>query len=148
MDVKLFTKVHCKAYLANANDTVHITFYEGNGYPIFDKSVKSTSVKAYAVKLNEDTGEDVVIKDLSEFDGDGVEKIYRKRVECEFDGFLVGYRRLNVKGIIGTDWYEEDYGSYGYCFKRITDRPKVGVVYFKNNCKRFVLPEDMEEVER
>lgn len=143
--VKLFTKVHCRAYLANADDTVHITMYKENGEPVTAKWV-TPNATAYAVKLNEDTGEDVVIKDLSEFDSDGVEKVYRKRVECEFDGFLVGYRRLNVKGIIGTDWYEDDYHSYGYCFRNITDRPKVGVVYFKNNCKRFVLPEDMEEV--
>ena len=145
--VKLFAKVHCRAYLANADDTVHIAMYKENGEPVTAKWVTDPNTTAYAVKLNEDTGEDVVIKDLSEFDGDGVEKAYRKRVECEFDGFLVGYRRLNVKGTIGTDWYENDYHSYGYCFRNITDRPKVGVVYFKNNCKRFVLPEDMEEVE-
>lgn len=145
--IKIFTKVHCRAYLGKANDSVHIAFFKENGEPIFDERVKDTSARAYALKLNEDTCENVVIKDLSEFDGDGVEKVYRERIECEFDGFLVGYRRLNVKGTIGTDWYEDDYRSYGYCFRNITDRPKVGVVYFKNNCKRFVLPEDMEEVE-
>lgn len=145
--IKIFTKVHCRAYLANADDTVHIVMYKENGEFETANRVIDLNTTAYAVKLNEDTGEDVVIKDLSEFDGDGVEKVYRKRVECEFDGFLVGYRRLNVKGIIGTDWAEDDYHSYGYCFRNITDRPKVGVVYFKNNCKRFVLPEDMEEVE-
>ena len=143
--VKLFTKVHCKAYLANADDTVHIVMYKENGEEETSNRANPNTT-AYAVKLNEDTGEDVVIKDLSEFDGDGVEKVYRERIECEFDGFLVGYRRLNVKGTIGTDWAEDDYRSYGYCFRNITDRPKVGVVYFKNNCKRFVLPEDMEEV--
>lgn len=144
--IKIFSKVHCRAYLANADDTVHIVMYKENGE--FETSKwANPNTTAYAVKLNEDTGEDVVIKDLSEFDGDGVEKVYRERIECEFDGFLVGYRRLNVKGIIGTDWYEDDYRSYGYCFRNITDRPKVGVVYFKNNCKRYVLPEDMEEVE-
>lgn len=143
--VKLFTKVHCKAYMANADDTVHIVMYKENGEPVTAKWANQNAT-AYAVKLNEDTGEDMVIKDLSEFDGDGVEKVYRERIECEFDGFLVGYRRLNVKGTIGTDWYEDDYHSYGYCFRNITDRPKVAVVYFKNNCKRFVLPEDMEGV--
>ena len=144
--VKLFKKVHCKAYMARIYDTVHIQYYNADGSFCYDKTVTDYRTKAIAYKFNEDKCENEEIKDLSAFDGDSVEKIYRERKECEFDGFVVGYTRIDAKGVIGTDWYDPEYGTeFGFCFKRITDRPKVAVVYFKNNMKRYVLPEDMEE---
>ena len=144
--VKIFSKVHCKAYMAVAHDGVHIQMFAGDGTYITEKRVETYDTKAIAYRFDPEKGQDVEIADLSEFDESYVEKTYRERIECEFDGVLVGYRLLNVKGIIGTGWESCDYGEYGYCFKRITERPKVGIVYFKNNCKRYVLPEDMEEI--
>lgn len=145
--VKLFKKVHCKAYMARVCDTVHIQFYNADGTFCYDKTVTDYKAKAIAYKFNKDKWENEEIKDLSAFDGDSVEKIYRERKECEFDGFVVGYTRLDVKGRIGTNWDDPEYGTeYGFCFKMITERPKVAVVYFKNNMKRYVLLEDMEEV--
>lgn len=147
-DIKLFAKVHCKAYMAKIRDTVHIQLYDSSGREVRNAdTVNDYNSKAIAYRYDEDRNEEVQIADLSEFDGESVEKTYRKRTECEFDGFVVGYTRLDVKGRIGTDWNDPGYGSeYGFCFKMITERPKVAVVYFKNNMKRYVLPEDMEEV--
>lgn len=150
--VKLFTKVHCKAYMKKICDNVYIQFYNADGTFCYDKTITDYKAKAIAYGFDEEKLGQIELADLSEFDGESVEKTYRKRTECEFDGFVVGYTRLDVKGRIGTDWESYDYGfgdihEYGHCFKNITDRPKVAVVYFKNNCKRYVLPEDMEEVE-
>lgn len=146
-DIKLFAKVHCKGYMAKIRDTVRIQLYDSNGREVRNAdTVNDYNSKAIAYRYDEDRNEEVEIADLSEFDGSSVEKTYRKRTECEFDGVVVGYTTISVKGRIGTDW-NSGYGEeYGFCFKVITDRPKVAVVYFKNNCKRYVLPEDMEEV--
>lgn len=146
MDVGLFTKVHCKAYMKKVRDTVRIQLFNEDGTFCDKKTVKNYKSKAVAYRFDFDKCEEVEIADLSEFDGGSVDKTYRKRIECEFDGFVVGYTQIDVKGIIGTDWAEDEYYSYGYCFRHITDRQKAAVVYFKNNMRRYVLPEDMEEV--
>jgi hypothetical protein len=146
---KLFTMVKCKAYLKKAHDGVFIEFEDKYGIPIMNKTVDSPDAKAFAWKLNPDTLLHEVIKDLGDWCGDSVEKTYRERIEEEFTGCVVGYTRINVKGRIGTDWECDSYcGEYGHCFKEITEYPKVAVVYFKNNVKRYVLPEDMEEVKK
>lgn len=138
--MKLFTKVNCKAYLKDVKDGVYIQLYNSDGSLCNASTVTDINSSAYAYK------EDEVIKDLSSFDGDCVEKVYRKRVEKEFTGFLVGITSVAVKGIIGTDWEEPPYcAPYGYCFKEIKETEKVGVVYFRNNAKRYVLLADMEE---
>lgn len=145
--VKLFTKVHCKAYMAKAHDTVRIQLFNEDSSFCTKKTVDNYKCKAIAYKFDPEKGKEIEIKDLSEFDGDSVKKIYRERKECEFDGVVVGYTIINVKGIIGTTWESDGYYiEYGHCFKEITERAKVAVVYFQNNCKRYVLPEDMEEV--
>ena len=90
------------------------------------------------------------LADLSEFDGSYVNKTYRERIECDFDGFVVGFTKVDTKGIIGTDWESGDYEyikSHGYYFKTIKERPKVAVVYFKNNVKRYVLLDDLTYME-
>ncbi len=139
--IKLFRRVKCKAYLKEARDGVHIVLQK-DGEPFYGKTVTGDNLVAYAVNS---IGQHIA--DLSDFDGSGVEKVYRKRTEEQFNGCLVGYTYVDVKGKIGTDWESGLYSEYGYCYKYVTDRPKVGVVYFKNNSKRYVLPEDMEEVE-
>ena len=144
--IPLFTRVRCDAYLKRVKDGVHIIQYNEDGTFCPDKYQQQQHGKAIAYKCNADKGEEDEIADLSEYCGQSVDKIYRQRVEQEFIGFLVGYTRVNVAGIIGTDWHSFPYppDDYGFCFKEITERPKVAVVYFKNNCKRYVLPEDME----
>lgn len=146
-DIKLFAKVHCKAYMAKIRDTVHIQLYDSSGREVRNAdTVNDYNSKAIAYRYDEDRNEEVEIADLSEFDGGSVEKTYYERTEAEFDGVLVGYMRLNVKSLIGTDWYEDEHRSYGYCFKKVTEKPKVGVVYYRNNSKRYVLVEDLEEI--
>ena len=146
-DIKLFAKVHCKGYMAKIRDTVHIQLYDSSGREVRNAdTVNDYNSKAIAYRYDEDRNEEVQIADLSEFDGGSVEKTYYERTEAEFDGVLVGYMRLNVKSLIGTDWYEDEHRSYGYCFKKVTEKPKVGVVYFRNNSKRYVLVEDLEEI--
>ena len=119
------------------SDGVYISLFDENGDPT---EIAPRAVKALACKSS---GE--VLKDLSDFCGEGVEKIYRERVKKSFNGFLVGYTHIDVKGEIGTDFYDDCYRSYNHVFKNVTDKPKVAVVYFRNNCKRYVLPEDLEE---
>jgi hypothetical protein len=150
--MKLFKKVHCKAYLKKTSDGVYIRFFNPDGSFYTDKYVYDTNIKAiaYKTKLNEyGLNCDEKLADLSEFDGESVEKVYRTRIEQEFDGFVVGYTRINTKGKIGTYWEDgNDYvREYGYCFKEITESPKVAVVYFMNNCKRYVLLDDLEVIE-
>ena len=149
--MKIFKKVHCKAYLKKASDGVHIQMYQPSGEPIYGDSyvpydVFVLGVKAIAYKWDA-AGNSVELADLSNFEGDTVEKVYRTRVEKEFDGFVVGFTTVDVKGCIGTDWIEDEHRSFGYCFKTITSCPHVAVVYFKNNMKRYVLLEDMEYLE-
>ena len=145
--IKLFSMVKCKAYLARAKDTVHIIQYNEDGTFCSDKYQTQMHGKAIAYKFDADKGEEVEIADLSEYCGQSVDKLYRQRVEQEFIGCIVGYTRVNVKGIIGTDWNDNPYtDEFGFCFKEIKERPKVAIVYFKNNCKRYVLPEDMEVI--
>lgn len=151
--MNIFQKVKCKAYMAKAHDTVRIQLFNADGTCCDAKTVDDYEAKAIAYKYDPGKLEEVEIKDLSEFDGDSVEKVYRKRIEEDFCGMLVGFTKINVKGRIGTDWEcipdcgFGSYREYGHCFKEITERQKVGVVYFKNNCKRYVLTEDMESIE-
>lgn len=145
--VKLFTKVHCKAYMKRIYDGVHVQFLNPDGTYCYDRTVTDYKARAVACRPSEDSSLEEEIADLSEFDGSSVLKTYRERTECEFDGFLVGFTRILVTARIGTDWSDEPYGQeYGYCFKNVEDYPKAGVVYFKNNMKRYVLPEDMEMI--
>lgn len=142
--IPLFTRVRCDAYLKRVKDGVHIVQYNSDGTLNTDKITRGHSGKAIAYKMD-DHYNDVEIADLSGYCGECVDKTYRQRVEDKFIGFVVGYTRINVKGIIGTQWADDPlFAKYGYCYKQITERPKVAVVYFKNNCKRYVLTEDME----
>ena len=149
--MQLFKKVHCKAYLKKIKDGVYIQFFNPDGTYYNDRFVYDYNIKAiaYKTKLDENMMNcDEELADLSEFDGSYVEKTYRERVECEFDGFVVGYTKINTKGKIGTDWDSGEYvREHGYCWREITERPKVAVVYFKNNIKRYVLLDDIEVIE-
>ena len=145
MDNKLFVKVRCRAYMKMAKDGVFIVMYNPDGTVCEDRLMKSYNGKAVAMKRNFENGDDIEVEDLSEFCGQCVEKTYRERVEADFIGVVVGYTTIKANGLIGTDWNDSPYGGdFGYCFKNTTLAPKVAVVYFKNNCKRYVLLEDME----
>lgn len=147
MKVKLFSMVKCKAYLERVKDSVHIVQYNEDGTICFDGYQTQLHGKAIAYKFDADKGEEVEIADLSEYCGQSVEKTYRVRKEQEFVGCVVGYTRVNTKALIGTDWNDSPFtAEFGFCFKEITECPKVAVVYFKNNCKRYVLPEDITGV--
>lgn len=145
--MKLFTKVKCHAYLKRVYDGVFIGFEDKYGTPIETKTVPHADIKAFAWRLNPETLMNEKFADLSEWCGQSVEKKYRERIEEEFTGFLVGITRIKISGRIGTDWESDSYygEEFGHCFKVVDDYPKVGVVYFKNNAKRYVLLEDMEE---
>lgn len=138
--MKIFTKVKCKAYMKKVDDGVYIQMYNPDGTCFEGKNPRTSDIQALAYQHSK------VIKDLSGFDGDCVEKTYRVREEVEFTGFLVGITHIKRRGLLGTDWDSSIYTDHGYCWKRITDYPAVGVVYFKNNVKRYVLLEDMEEI--
>ncbi len=145
---KLFSKVRCHAYLKKHHDGINIVVYDKYGNVLQSGVTTDSCCKAVAQRYDMDKGEYVEIADLSEWSGQSVEKTYRIRVEEEFTGFVVGYTRIKVKGEIGTDWCDEPYiEEYGYCSKWIKEYPKVAVVYFKNNGKRYVLPEDMEVID-
>jgi len=143
---KLFSYVKCVAYLKKIRDGVHIILSNPDGSSCESNYACSPNCKAIAIRYDSEKGENVEIKDLSDFDGSCVKKVYRKRIETEFKGVVVGYTTVKMSGIIGTDWKESHYGEdYGYCYKQAVDVPKVAVVYFKNNCKRYVLLDDLEQ---
>lgn len=146
--MKLFDRVHCRGYMKVVKDGVRIQLYNSDGSLCSENTVTDFQAKAIAYKtVYDDKGVpyESELADLSDFDGQSVEKTYRERIEDSFNGVLVGITRVKVKGIIGTDWNDNHYGSeFGFCFKEITEKPKVGVVYFKNNCKRYVLLDDIE----
>lgn len=144
---RIFIKVRCRAYMKKANDGVCIVMYNPDGTVCTEKCMRSYHGRAVAVGPVDENFQNVEIADLSEFCGQCVEKVYRERVEDSFTGFIVGYTTLKCKGMIGTDWNDSPYGDFGYCFKNTTWQPEVAVVYFKNNCKRYVLPEDIEIIE-
>lgn len=147
--MKLFVKVKCHAYLRKAHDGIKITIYNPDGTLYNGTTVPDSSYKAVVEgKYDFDKGDYNTLADLSEWDGSGYEKTYRERVEEEFTGVVVGVTEVNVKGQIGTDWECDQFGrEYGHCYKQITDRQKVAVVYFKNNVKRYVPLEDLEIIE-
>ena len=146
--MKLFDRVHCRGYMKVVKDGVRIQLYNSDGSFCSENTVTDLQAKAIAYKtVYDDKGVpyESELEDLSEFCGQSVDKTYRERVEDSFNGVLVGITRVKVKGIIGTDWNDNHYGSeFGFCFREITENPKVGVVYFKNNCKRYVLLDDIE----
>ena len=145
MQAKLFAIVKCKAYLERVKDSVHIVQYNEDGTICSGKYQAQMHGKAIAYKFDADKGEEVEIADLSDYCGQSVDKIYRQRVEQEFVGCVVGYTRVDVACVIGTDWFSHPLNGseFGFCFKEITESPKVAVVYFKDNCRRYVLPEDI-----
>lgn len=143
---KLFSRVKCKAYLKNETDGVHIVLCNPDGSLHDGTHVNSPDCQAFALRYDSEKGEEVKIKDLSDFEGSSVKKVYRKRIEAEFTGVVVGYTRVKMSGIIGTNWEEPLYGAgYGYCYKEAVDVHEVAVVYFKNNCKRYVPLNDLEQ---
>lgn len=145
--MKIFQKVRCKGYVKKVYDGVYIQFFYPDGKFCYDKAVTDYKARAVAYKVIPESSEPVEIKDLSEFDGNSVEKVWRKRVDADFTGVLVGFTTVNMSGYIGTDWETPDYSQeYGHCFKTVEKTAKVGVVYFKNNVKRYVLEEDMEVI--
>ena len=148
---RLFSIVRCRAYLRKVKDGVYIQMFNPDGTFYDGRFMNQYDGKAIAYKTDYDSDDfenrDEEIADLSEFCGQTVEKVYRERIEEDFTGCVVGYTTVKVKGVIGTDWNDNPYGGdFGHCFKRATVVPKVGVVYFKNNCKRYVLLDDMEEI--
>ena len=164
--MKIFRKVHCKAYLKKQSDGVRLDcwkkiFYNFGGKEGWSEEPAKGStwgedekIRVLAIKSVYEDGmwKDKQIADLSSFEGETVEKVYRHRVEEEFDGFLVGITNIVVTGRIGTDYDMVPYNMNGdlegiYHLTKDVDYQKVGVVYFKNNSKRYVLLDDMEDVE-
>lgn len=160
--MKIFRPVHCKAYLKKESDGTRIILEEQTKHKFAgeeyistkpyeksawreDKDIKATAVQDYYENGEWKTRD---LKDLSECCGEYVEKVYRRRVEEEFDGFLVGITYIKVNGRIGTDYDETHIDCYDdyvwHLFKDYTPT-KVGVVYFKNNAKRYVLLDDISE---
>ena len=152
--MKIFHKVHCKAYLKKQSDGVALVCQKpvGDfGYMPAEGNAWYDPIKVTATKLEYKNGrwETKEIADLSNFEGESVNKCYRTRVEEEFDGFLVGITYIVTTGSIGTDMTMHPYNMSGdleevYHLTKNTNKEKVGVVYFKNNAKRYVLLDDME----
>lgn len=143
--MKIFRKVHCKAYLEKYSDGVRLFCEQNNIQTHENRWNEQIIVKA--MKFDPEKRETEEIADLSEFCGETVSKQYRRRIEAEFDGFLVGITHIVTSGKIGTDYNDDPYCGDYYHLTKKTKSEKVGVVYFKNNAKRYVLLSDIEEVE-
>lgn len=155
--MKIFQKVHCVAYLKKYSDGVHLECSKmcevGSSFKMeqhVDGNLWSEPINVIAVKDEYKDGKwtQTEIADLSNFEGESVEKQYRVRVEEEFDGFLVGITHITTNGRIGTDMSHRLCNMAGdmaevYHLTKETEQKKVGVVYFKNNAKRYVLLADM-----
>ena len=153
---KIFLKVHCKAYLKRINDGVYLNCFLVDEIgcwkrPATGNSWRDTNVKVEAVRREYKDGiwQENKIADLSGFEGETVDKTYRERIEEEFDGFLVGFTRITTTGKIGTDMTMLPYNMNGdleevYHLTKETKQERVGVVYFKNNSKRYVLEDDIK----
>lgn len=141
--MNLFSKVHCYAYLKEVQDGAYIEVKSADG-----KQLNGNAFPADATATGHyyDSDGNEYTKDLSSFDGDSIEKVYRVRTELEFSGVIVGFINLIVKASIGTDWDDNPYNPHGYCYKEPTEKPRVALVYFRNNSKRYVLLEDMIEL--
>ena len=149
---KLFVKVKCRAYMRKIKDGVYIQGFNPDGSMITNGRNRfnyGDKLIAYGKGPNwEEDFQDVELKDLSSCEGDSVTKKYRERIEEEFTGVVVGYTTVKCEGLLGTDWYDESYSDeFCFIFKETTYAPKVAVVYFKNNCKRYVLLDDLEVLE-
>lgn len=146
--MKIFQRVRCKAYLKKVKDGVMLNCADG-GNPVSGNSWNHP-ISVVAIRGNYPNIEE---KDLSAFEGETVDKTYRERVEENFSGFLVGITYIVTAGKIGTDTSELPIDMYGddtceiYHLTKETHGEKVGVVFFKNNAKRYVLLDDMEEEE-
>lgn len=141
----LFSRVKCRAYLREKKDGIYIEVRDKDGKVISPNRV-TEPLSAYAVRYDPWLEKPEIIADLSNWDGESVKKIYRERTEADFTGVVVGFKQIDRSGYIGTDWETPPYGrEYGHFFKEIDDRPEVAVVYYRNNKKRFVLLDDMEE---
>lgn len=159
--MKIFKKVHCKAYLQKYHDGVRLETWVKRNCGYFGDTLEPASgnrwsdpiiVKAMKGEYTPDGWKDREIADLSDFEGNAVPKEYRKRVEEEFDGFIVGFTNIVVSGWIGTDTSSEVYDLNGnlrqvFHLTKRTSTEKVAVVYFKNNAKRYVPIGDMEIIE-
>lgn len=158
--VELFSHVNCTGYMKPIIDGVHIEIRDTfnnicTSGPISDISYTAKAIIYHYHTLDEYdsiTGFPLKVvtkevKDLSGWCGETVEKTYYERVEKNFTGVLVGYKKLVTKRYLGTDWcdyYIDDTDkSYGYCFKTPSEVIDVAIVYYKNNCKRYVRLEDL-----
>lgn len=154
--MRIFKKVHCKGYLKKIDDGISLScevptafgYAPAQGHA-WDHPIKVTAQKGY---VREGFWKTECIKDLSDFEDGYVEKTYRERVSEDFFGFLVGITHITTTGKIGTSYSEVPYDMDGrtrevYHLTKETHQEKVGVVYFRNNAKRYVLLDDMEEVE-
>ena len=156
--MKIFQKVHCKAYLKKEWDGISLVCTKNTdlanigGFSRFPAAGSSwredEDISVTATQMVYENGKwDIKdIKNLSSFEGEYVDKRYRKRIEEEFDGFLVGITYITTTGRIGTDCSDFLYYDCVETRKHLTKethQEKVGVVYFKNNAKRYVLLDDM-----
>lgn len=157
--MKIFIPVHCKAYLQKHSDGIYLETMKRRqvgSFGYIDEPAKGNAwgemIIVKAVKNENANGEwkTKEIADLSDFEGNSVSKEYRRRVEEEFDGFLVGITYIVVSGEIGTDMTMRPCNMSGdlaevFHLTKHTHKEKVGVVYFKNNAKRYVRLGDMAE---
>lgn len=160
---KIFCKVKCNAYLKKESDGIHLECVKRTPYEFAGKSgYLEEPAQGNAWNMDEDIRveavqdiytngkyETVPLKDLSDFEGSSVLKTYYHRKEEPFTGWLVGYTNIITSANIGTSSSEYYADAYAREWKHLTKDPhytKVGVVYFKNNSRRYVLPEDIEYV--
>ena len=140
--MKFMTKVRCHSYIKKVSDGVHIEIFRGDGIPIKIEDVGTADATAIAYKDGKR------LRELDDFCGDSVEKVYREKVPCEFEGYVVGATTLKTKGFIGTDYATPLYGhDHAFCFKKTTETVKCAVVYHRSNCKRYVPIDDIEIIE-
>jgi len=125
--MKLFEMVKCNGYLNKAKDSIWIEILSEKDTP--------DNIPDFCIWKN-GKAEDNDVEDI--------EKTYFELKEKVFNGFIVGYKDIIIKGILGASYEEPEYGrDYIRLYKEPKEIIKCAIVYYGNNRKRYVPVENI-----
>ena len=117
----MFKKVICTGYLKKVHDGVCI-YKDAN-----DNWCYSSAENGESIIPDEDWG------------GPGIDKTYRKSINADFIGVVVGFSMIDVTGNLYMDSNYDSYGrDYDVVCKHITKQVKCAKVYYGCNRSRYV----------
>lgn len=133
--MKLFQKVKCKGFYKKVKDGIWV-------------HLDKTTCTAYAMNSNL---VDIDNDGTMEADIDCVEKTYYEHKEANFNGVIVGFKDLVVKGYLDVNYQDPVDVGVGvmpekfYVEKRPKEVVKCAIVYYANNMKHYVPLDDIND---